>query len=82
MEEKKCTCSCLPIWLSGFFALIAIVHIVRLVCQWPVVIDGWHVPMSLSVVVAIAAGIISGGLLYSACRKCECCNPPKGGGPS
>ena len=42
------------------FFLIAALHVLRLLYGWPAVIDGWTVPMWLSV----AALLISGYLAY------------------
>ena len=44
---------------SVIFALVAVLHLVRIVGQWPVVIDGWSVPMWASFVGFAVAGILS-----------------------
>jgi hypothetical protein len=44
---------------SIIFFLVAVLHSLRLVWQWPVMIDGWHVPMWVSVVGLLMAGFLS-----------------------
>ncbi len=44
---------------SVIFAVIAMLHLVRLIGQWPVVIDGRPVPMWASVVGLVVAGLLS-----------------------
>ena len=49
---------------GAIFALVALVHLWRIFAGWPVVIDGWTVPMWLS-----WFGIIVGvGLSFSGLR--------------
>lgn len=46
--------------VSGFiFALVAVLHLVRLLGQWDVMIAGWSVPMSVSIVGLLVAGFLS-----------------------
>lgn len=45
---------------SVIFALVAVVHVLRVVQQWDLVLDGWRAPMWAS----IAAAIVSGFLAY------------------
>ena len=46
------------------FALVALLHLVRLVMGWSIVIDSWTVPMWLSWVGLVVAG----GLAYFGTR--------------
>jgi hypothetical protein len=46
------------------FAVVALVHLLRLVMGWSIVIDSWTVPMWLSWVGLVVAG----GLAYFATR--------------
>ncbi len=46
------------------FALVALLHLLRLVMGWPVIIDTWTVPMWVSWVGLVVAG----GLSYYGAR--------------
>ena len=46
------------------FALVALAHLARIFMDWPVVIDGWTVPLWLSGI----AFIVAGGLSYCGLR--------------
>jgi hypothetical protein len=46
------------------FALVALLHLLRLVMGWSVVIDSWTVPMSVSLIGLVVAG----GLSYYGAR--------------
>jgi hypothetical protein len=59
-------------WWSGFFALAAVVHLVRVVLQAQAVLAGRSIPMSLSVGVAIAAGLVSFFFYKKGCGSCGC----------
>lgn len=41
------------------FALVALLHVLRLFMGWPIVIGGWSVPMWLSWVGLVVAGGLS-----------------------
>ena len=41
------------------FALVALLHLLRLVMGWSVVIDAWTVPMWVSWVALVVAGALS-----------------------
>lgn len=69
VNEKK---SCVAIWFSGFFALGAVMHLVRSIVRFPLVVGTFEVPISLSVVLAVVLGVLSLSLLCLACRK-SCC---------
>ena len=45
---------------AAIFGVVAVVHLLRILMGWPIVIDGWTVPMWVSWV----GLIISGGLSY------------------
>ena len=45
---------------AAIFGVVAVVHLVRILMGWSVVIDGWTVPMWVSWV----GLIVSGGLSY------------------
>ncbi len=59
-------------WLSGFFALAAVVHTIRLVLKTSVQIGDFAVPMGLSVVVLVVAGVLSFILARLGCERCDC----------
>ena len=44
---------------AGIFFLVAIVQLLRVVRQWDVVIDGWHLPMWASIAAFLVAGFLS-----------------------
>jgi hypothetical protein len=41
------------------FAVVALAHLVRVLLNWPIVIDGWIVPVWLSWVAFVAASALS-----------------------
>jgi hypothetical protein len=41
------------------FLLVAVAHVVLLVWQWDVIVEGWHVPAWASVVAIVVAGYLS-----------------------
>ena len=60
MSEEKCCCGhCALLWLSGFFALPAVAHIVRMIAGWPVVIAEHTVTMKESVIAIVVSAIFS-----------------------
>ena len=63
---------CPAMWFSGFFALGAVVHSVRLITGFSVVIAGREIPLILSGAAVLVFGILSVGLLIlSLKRPCE-----------
>lgn len=55
--------------VSVIFALVAILHVLRLVNQWDAIIGGWSVPMWFSIPAFIFAAALSvAGFKYS-CKK-------------
>ena len=67
----KCKC-CNFSWLSGFFALAAIAHILRLIFGVQVQLNATVVPMNVSIIVAIVAGILSLIFCKKSCASCNC----------
>ena len=45
---------------AAIFGVVAVVHLVRILAGWSIVIDGWTVPMWVSWI----GLIVSGGLSY------------------
>ena len=45
---------------GAIFALVALLHLLRIYMGWPVVIDGWPVPMWVSWI----GLVVTGGLSY------------------
>jgi hypothetical protein len=41
------------------FFLVALAHLLRLVLQWDVIINGWYVPAWVSVAAVLVAGYLS-----------------------
>ena len=68
---SKCKC-CAAMWWSGFFALAAVAHVVRLIARAEVVVNGFTVPMSASIAVAVVAGILSFVFCKKGCGACGC----------
>ncbi len=63
---------CPAMWLSGFFGLGALVHLVRLVMGFSLVVDGRAVSLTFSGLLALVLGILSVGLLIVSLKKpCE-----------
>ncbi len=42
----------------GLFSLIGLLHLLRLILQWPAQIGGWNVPLWLSVVALLLSGVL------------------------
>ncbi len=71
MEEHK-TKICPAVWFSGFFGLGAVVHLVRLLFRFPLVVGTFDVPLKVSLILVILLGGLSIGLLYVGARR-PCC---------
>lgn len=68
MKNKFCP----AMWLSGFFGLAAIAHLVRLTAGFTLAINGWQVPKTVSALFVAVAGTLSVGLFtLSIKRPCE-----------
>ena len=63
---------CPAVWFSGFFGLGALVHLVRLLLRFPLIVGDFEVPLAMSLVLAIVLGGLSVGLLYVGLRR-PCC---------
>ena len=71
MEKVKAK-FCPAMWFSGFFALGAVVHLIRLIAGLSVVIAGREIPLAFSGIALLIFGILSAGLLIlSLKRPCE-----------
>ena len=69
MEKTK---FCPALWFSGFFGLGAVLHLIRLITGFSVVIAGHEIPVSFSGVAVAVFGALSVGLLVlSLKRPCE-----------
>ncbi len=53
---------------SVIFGLVALMHLVRVLGQWPISIDGWNVPMGLSYVGVLVFGLLSGAGFWAVYR--------------
>lgn len=70
--EKNKTKFCPAMWFSGFFGLGTLVHLVRLITGFSLVIADHPISRSFSGVAAFVFGILSGVLLIvSLKRPCE-----------
>jgi len=49
---------------SFIFALVALMHVFRLVYSWPAVMGSWNIPIWVSMIGVVVAGFLS----YSAYR--------------
>lgn len=63
---------CPATWFSGFFGLGAIVHLVRLVLRFPLIVGTYEVPLAVSGILVVVLGGLSLGLLYVAVKR-PCC---------
>ena len=63
---------CLATWFSGFFGLGALLHLVRSIVKFPLVVNNYDVPVSISMILALVLGALSLTLLYVSCKK-PCC---------
>jgi hypothetical protein len=71
METQKFKI-CPAIWFSGFFGLGALVHFVRFILRFPLVVGNFEVSLNSSLLIAVVLGALSAGLLYLGCHK-PCC---------
>jgi hypothetical protein len=51
----------------GIFGLVALVHLLRLILGWEVIIEGQAVPMYVSVIGLVVAGGLALLLWYESC---------------
>lgn len=60
MANEKCCCGhCALLWLSGFFAMPAVMHIVRVIAGWQLTVAEHTFTTKESVVVIVITGIFS-----------------------
>lgn len=71
MENEK-TKFCPAMWLSGFFALGAVVHLVRFLFQISLTVGGHEIPLTVSFVLGLVLGAFSLALgIAGLKRPCE-----------
>ena len=71
METEKSK-FCPAMWLSGFFALGALVHLIRYLLHFSLTVNGYEVPLTASFGVAVLFGAFA--LVFGAAgmkRPCE-----------
>lgn len=69
MDNKKHCCGqCICLWFSGFFAMPAIAHIVRIILGWPMTIASWNVTIKGSIIVAVVTGILAAIFGLAGCK--------------
>lgn len=66
MEKAK---FCPAIWLSGFFGLGALMHLIRLLAGFSVVIAGKEIPYAFSGAALLILGALSAGLLVLGLKR-------------
>lgn len=44
---------------SLIFLLVAVVHVLRLIWNWDVAVEGWHIPIWFNVIGILIAGYLS-----------------------
>lgn len=62
MEGKHPICP--AVWFSGFFGLGTLVHLVRLILRFPLVVGSYEVPLAVSGLLVLVLGALSIGLLF------------------
>jgi hypothetical protein len=79
-DGKKCCCYKAPLLVSGIiFAIIALVHILRLIIGWPVTFNGQEVPLWSSIVsIVITGGLAVWNFCACCCKRCKACCTCKG----
>ena len=70
MEKGK---FCPAMWFSGFFALGALVHLIRSVIGFDLIVGSHAVPVSLSIALAVVLGTLSVALLFISLKRPFCC---------
>ena len=70
--ENQTAKFCPALWLSGFFALGAVAHLVRLLFRASLVVAGHEVPFELSIILVLVLGSLSvGAAILSLKRPCD-----------
>ncbi len=68
MSQEKCCCGhCAFLWLSGFFAMPAVMHLVRVIAGWPLTLAEHSVTTKESIIVIVVTGIFSAVLGIIGC---------------
>ena len=67
----KCKC-CSAMWWSGFFALAALMHIIRLIVRLDLQFGTFVVPMGASIGVASVGALLSFIFFKKGCESCGC----------
>ena len=63
---------CPAVWFSGFFALGALAHLIRLLSRLPVTLGTYHVPLLVSGILVLVFGGLSLTLLVIGIKRpCE-----------
>lgn len=65
----KNTKFCPAMWLSGFFGLGALVHGVRSIAGFSLVVGGSEISLGTSLILAFVLGALSVGLLMAALKR-------------
>jgi ABC-type transporter Mla maintaining outer membrane lipid asymmetry permease subunit MlaE len=74
MAKEKCCGSCTLTWLSGFFAMPALMHLIRIIIGWPLTLAEHTFTAKESIVIIAVTGIFSAVLGIIGCalsRKSE-----------
>lgn len=58
---------------SVLFAVVGLVHLLRVIFQWEMVVESWNVPHWVSVLAVIVLGFLS----YAGCRVAKDGGSPK-----
>ena len=68
---------CPAVWLSGFFGLGALVHLVRWMLGFSLIVAGHEVPVKASALLFAVLGTLSAGALFLGLKR-PCCESKKG----
>ena len=72
MNKKGEAKFCPAMWLSGFFALGALVHLARFLLRFGLVVAGHEIPVSMSGILGLSLAAVSIVFLVISLRKpCE-----------
>ena len=70
--EKMKTKFCPAMWFSGFFALGSLVHLIRYIFGFGLIVNGHAISLQMSGLIALVAGILSVGLFIASLKRpCE-----------
>ena len=71
MTEEYSKRFCFATWLSGFFAFGALIHLIRLIFKFSMVINNISISLSVSAIIAVVLGMLSGVFLGLSFRPRE-----------